>query len=1013
MLLIFGTLIYLPMLYLFFELPKVIINDALKPNTGSFPREILGTSFNQIEFLLLLCAGLLVLMLLTAGTRYYLSVYKGVLSEVMLRRLRYDLYTQVLRFPLEHFRRVTAGEIVTMTTAEVEPLGRYMGVAVANPVLQGGTLITALTFLFVQDPILGLAAIALFPVQVFLVPKLQQRMNVESRKRLRNVRLFSGHISESIAGVREIHSHDTSNFERARTASQLGTLFRIRRTLYILGNGIIFLNTFFTQLTPVLFYSIGGYLVIMDELSLGALIAVIAAYRETVQPWNELLENYQQLEDNRVKYDNLIENFLPDGLRALPDLEEAAPESKPASQLTGPLKVADLSLRDGETRILDGVSLEASLPGMLAVLGPSGSGKSELAQILCGLRTPSGGGAQFGETPLTALDEPAIGRCLGYVDPDSHIFSGSWRDNLLYGLKHRPVDMQDASEAEQTVWVTEAIAAGNSPVDPAAEWIDYASLGVDGAEDLTAEAIRVIRMVGLENDLFIRAVQQLIDPRRHPALAEKLLEARRRFRARLDASEFADAVEFFDPARYNANATLSENLLFGRHTDETFDVYHLGVQPFVLEVLREHGLLDRLVDIGRQAAAENIEMFRNLAAGDERLERFSLIRRDEMPGFEILLRRIERNGIATLRRRERCKLLSLAFMLAPAHQRLGLIDDEVQAAVVRARRTLHDDLPAPLREKVEFFAEDAVSGGVTVQCNLMYGRLAKTQHRAEVNALMQAVIDDVGIRDDLLAVGLGADVGAGGSRLSPAQRQKMALARCLIKRPEILIVNEAINALDTEEQERILTRVVDEFAGRSVIWVDREQCRRDCFDKIATMRAGKVVDLCDGDAAVVETPDAAAAPGEDTLTEEMRVLLDVPLLQGLDPSTVKLLAYAADRQEFAAGETVFREGDTGDSAAFVLRGAAEACVGGGEDGSPRRILGSIGPGGVIGEITLLLDSPRAATVIATEPLSVLMLSRELFLDLIRKDQQLGLSVMRDLAGRLSDLTKRIDAGAAG
>jgi len=86
LLLVVGTLIYLPMLYLFFELPKIIINDALKPDAGSFPREILGTSFDQIGFLLLLCAALLVLMLITAGTRYYLSVHKGVLSEVMLRR---------------------------------------------------------------------------------------------------------------------------------------------------------------------------------------------------------------------------------------------------------------------------------------------------------------------------------------------------------------------------------------------------------------------------------------------------------------------------------------------------------------------------------------------------------------------------------------------------------------------------------------------------------------------------------------------------------------------------------------------------------------------------------------------------------------------------------------------------------------------------------------------------------------------------------------------------------------
>ncbi len=382
-----------------------------------------------------------------------------------------------------------------------------------------------------------------------------------------------------------------------------------------------------------------------------------------------------------------------------------------------------------------------------------------------------------------------------------------------------------------------------------------------------------------------------------------------------------------------------------------------------------------------------------------------------MPEFERLLRRIERTGVETLSPQDRCRLLSLAFMLAPAHQRLGLLDDDIQADVIRARHSVQNDLPDGLREKVEFFGEDTVSAGITVQCNVMYGRLSKTQRRAEVGALMREVIDEVGIRDDLLSLGLNANVGSGGSRLSQEQRQKLALARCLVKRPDILIVNEAINALDGEEQAKILERIVEDCAHCSLIWIDREQCRRDCFDTVAIMRAGKIVDVQDGAAA--PAADAEAAVPEDSLTEEMRVLLDIPMLQGLDPSTVKLLAYAADRQEFAVGETVFREGDTGDSAAFVLRGAAEACVGGDEDGGGRRMLGDIGPGGVIGEITLLLDSPRAATVTATEPLSVLMLSRDLFLDLVRKDQKLGLSVMRDLAQRLSDLTKRIDAEPSG
>jgi len=172
-----GTLVYLPILYLSFELPKIIVNDALDADPGTFPRIILSHSFDQLHYLFTLCGILLALVLITGGVRYVMSVYKGVLGEIMLRRLRYDLYTRILQSPIPHLKKVQGGEIVTMATAEAEPLGRFMGIAVANPTLQGGTMLTALVFLFAQDWLLGLAAISLFPVQAYLVPKLQVRMN--------------------------------------------------------------------------------------------------------------------------------------------------------------------------------------------------------------------------------------------------------------------------------------------------------------------------------------------------------------------------------------------------------------------------------------------------------------------------------------------------------------------------------------------------------------------------------------------------------------------------------------------------------------------------------------------------------------------------------------------------------------------------------------------------------------------------------------------------------------------
>src|SRR3546814_17781678 len=86
---------------------------------------------------------------------------------------------------------MSQGEIIPMITAEVEPLGGFVGDSISLPAFQGGTLITILFFLFMQDPVLGLAAISLYPIQAYVIPKLQRQVNLLGKERVRTVRALS------------------------------------------------------------------------------------------------------------------------------------------------------------------------------------------------------------------------------------------------------------------------------------------------------------------------------------------------------------------------------------------------------------------------------------------------------------------------------------------------------------------------------------------------------------------------------------------------------------------------------------------------------------------------------------------------------------------------------------------------------------------------------------------------------------------------------------------------------
>ncbi len=136
------TLASFPFLYTSLQLPKVIINDAIEGN--GFPQEYFGIALDQISYLLILCLILLALLVINAVFQMSINTYEGIMAERMLRRLRNTLYGRILRFPLRHFQKVSPGELSSMITAEVEPLGEFIGDSFAMPLFQGGTMVTIL-----------------------------------------------------------------------------------------------------------------------------------------------------------------------------------------------------------------------------------------------------------------------------------------------------------------------------------------------------------------------------------------------------------------------------------------------------------------------------------------------------------------------------------------------------------------------------------------------------------------------------------------------------------------------------------------------------------------------------------------------------------------------------------------------------------------------------------------------------------------------------------------------------
>jgi putative ABC transport system ATP-binding protein len=845
--LLIMTALSFPFLYYSLDLPKKIINEALgAKGKAAFPTNWLGFEFDQLEYLWTLSGVFLALVCINGAFKYVINVYRGQLGERMLRRLRFDLYARILRFPLGRFRRMSQGEIIPMVTAEVEPLGGFIGDSISLPAFQGGTLITILAFMFIQDPILGLAAISLYPIQGYVIPKLQRQVNLLGKERVRTVRTMSDKIGETVSGVLEVHANDNARLMLARFAERLNRIYDIRFEIYKKKFFIKFLNNFLAQLTPFFFYSIGGYLVIRGELSIGAMVAVLAAYKDLSAPWKELLGYYERKEDARIKYEQVIEQFDPPTIMD-PALQTGDADAGPAE--SAGIRSSNLGWidDDGEMQV-EGISIKIEPGERVALLGPPNGGKEALGLLLARLVLPTSGNLNFGDRDMTVLPEAVTGRRLGYVGPAAFAFSTSIRENLLIGAMHRPLIEAERDAAAQAVAkraAENAAIAGNSTDDPHADWVDYAAIGVDDAGGLSKRLVELLDVVDLWDDCYQLGLRGTLDPQKRPDIAERILDARRSFADRLAGDpSLAELVEPFAADRYNSNASVAENLLFGTPVDGTFASDSIAASPYVRQILGTVGLTDDFLTMGRDMAATMVELFADLPADHEFFSQFSFISPDDLPEFQALVTRVDRSGVGGLSEDDRSRLLSLPFKLIAARHRLGLLDDAMKLRILEARRAFAENLPSEMANAVAFFTADTYNAAASVQDNFLFGKIAYGQADApaRVGKVIAEVLESLDLRATVIEVGLDFEVGIGGSRLSAAQRQKIGIARMLLRRPDICVFNDAVGSIESAAQNRVIDRVLAETEGRTVIWSLQHPDLARRFQRVLVLRGGRVVE---------------------------------------------------------------------------------------------------------------------------------------------------------------------------
>lgn len=845
----------LPFYFVSLNLPKLIVNGPIQgggfengasrsyygfalPDWLGGATVFDGFTMDRMSALFALSFTFLGLVCINGLFKYRINVMKGQMGERLLRRLRYELVDRVLRFYPARLRRTKPAEVASMVKDEVEPLGGFVGEAFATPAYLGGQAATAVVFIMLQSVFLGAVAVGIVSIQAFLIPYLRKPILALGRQRQLTARELSGRVGEIVDAAADIQANDTSNWERADITARLGRIFDIRFEIYRRKFFVKFLNNFLAQVTPFFFYAVGGYYAIQGELSIGQLVAVIAAYKDLPGPVKELLDWYLEKQDAQIKYEQVVEQFGADRL-----IDPKAHQPLDPPPLSGRIEVREATVADDTgARLLDGVSFEFDVNDHVALAGPPGGGKEAAAALIARQTGVRSGQVLVDGQAIEGLPQALTGRRIAYVGQEAYLFGASLKDNLLYGLRNQPrgqANHQGYAQQLAEARHAESLRAGNAPFDIDADWLDYRSLGCEGPGGVDACLMRFVALAGLDSDVFRFGLQGRFDPDDAPAVAERLLSARRLFTER-EMREQVDIVEPFDAARYNNQATIGENLLFGVAIGQDYALGNLARNRRVMGLLEREQLDKALFTLGRGVAETMVEIFRGLPPDHPFFAQFSFIAAADLPLFEAMLGRL--GAGQTLGQDQRLRMIGLAFAYSEARHRLGLLDDDLRARLLAVRAKFREGLPQSESVKIAFYDVDAYNEAASVEDNILFGRIVYgvPNAQARIEAILLQVITDLNLKDDIARIGLGFFAGAAGKRLTPSQRQRLALARALVKSPDLLVVNGTLAVLDPGAQADILKRVLEARKGRGVVWTLGPGQNPEWFNRVIGFENGRL-----------------------------------------------------------------------------------------------------------------------------------------------------------------------------
>lgn len=397
-------------------------------------RSATKTLFTQDKAIILqalpwIAIGLFIMYVIQSFCKYYVSCQGHIMGAKMERDMRQELFEHYEELSFSYYSQNNSGQMMSKLVSDLFDISEFAHHGPENLFISLVKIVGSFIFLLLINKKLALPLIVLVILMFLFSFRQNQKMQrtfMENRKKIGDV---NASLQDTLSGIRVVQSFTNEEIEKEKFQKSNHAFLVSKKDNYRCMGEFMSSNLFFQGMMYLVTLVYGGYLIANNEMS-AADLAMYALYIGIfISPIQILVELMEMMQKGLSGF----RRFL-DVMETEPEIQDA-PDAVELKDVKGRVCYEDVSFHysDDETTVLSHVSIEIPAGKSVALVGPSGGGKTTICSLLPRFYDVTGGRVTVDGQDIRSLTLKSLRSQIGVVQQDVYLFSGSIRDNIAYG----------------------------------------------------------------------------------------------------------------------------------------------------------------------------------------------------------------------------------------------------------------------------------------------------------------------------------------------------------------------------------------------------------------------------------------------------------------------------------------------------------------------------------------------------------------------------------------------------